>query len=155
MTATPLAGPDFSPQQLPGCLTVAIKPDAERCGILPEDKSATVIAQFQPLDPAIVSDALPAFFVGRNKEGFWVARDAKGRIGGIFLLENSALSFARRNSRTAGCATIYLSERFELDLDNKGNPLVVRLGSWKRLAVHLWQRMASFIATVTEAVKRR
>ena len=30
------------------------------------------------LDASIVSDAIPAFFIGRNKDGFWVARDAKG-----------------------------------------------------------------------------
>ena len=61
-----------------------------------------VTAQFQPLDPGIVNGAIPAFFIGRNKEGFWVARDVNGQIGGIFLLETSALSFARRNSRSGG-----------------------------------------------------
>jgi hypothetical protein len=102
-----------------------------------------VIAQFQPLDPGIVNAALPAFFIGRNKEGFWVARDAKGRIGGIFLLENSALSFARKNSRPAGCATIFPSERIELDLENKGNPLAAQLGSLIHLATRFRRRMAA------------
>jgi len=78
-----------------------------------------VTAQFQPLDPGIVNGAIPAFFIGRNKEGFWVARDVNGQVGGIFLLENSALSFAKGNSRPAGCATIFPSERFELDLENR------------------------------------
>src|SRR6266850_2414939 len=77
----------------------------ERSGILPPGEPATVAAQFQPLDPGVVSEAIPAFFIGRNKEGFWIARDAKGRIGGIFLLENSALSFAKRHSQPGGCAT--------------------------------------------------
>ena len=90
---------------------------------MPAVEPATVTTQFQPLDPDIVSEAIPAFFIGRNKEGFWVARDVKGKIGGIFLLENSALSFARENSQPAGCATIFPSERFELDLENK----VIRL----------------------------
>ena len=88
-----------------------------------------VTAEFRPLDAAIVSEAIPAFFIGRNNEGFWIARDVKGQIGGIFLLENSALSFAKRNSWPAGCATIFPSERFELDLENKGNPLVAHLGT--------------------------
>jgi hypothetical protein len=110
--------------------------------------------QFQTLDTGIVSDAIPAFFIGRNKEGFWVARDAKGQIGGIFLLENSALSFARRNSRPTGCATIFLSERIELDLENKGNPLVGHLGSLKRLAMRHRQRLVALIGKMTEAVTR-
>src|ERR1700716_2703451 len=92
-------------------------------------------APFQPLDPGIVSEAIPAFFIGRNKEGFWVARDATGNIGGIFLLENSALSFAKQNSRPAGCATIFPSERFELDLENRGNRLAAHLGPLVHLAM--------------------
>src|SRR6202158_1107225 len=109
----------------------------------PPAESPTVIAQFQPLDPGVLNQAIPAFFIGRNKEGFWVARDAKGRIGGIFLLENSALSVARRNSPPAGCATIFPSERFELDLENGGNPLAAQLGSLIRLATRFRERMAA------------
>ena len=116
----------------------------------PPAGSPTVIAQFQPLDPGIVNAAIPAFFIGRNKEGFWVARDAGGRIGGIFLLENYALSFVRRNSRPAGCATIFPSERFELDLENKGNPLAAELGSLIRLATRFRERMAACIGIMIE-----
>jgi hypothetical protein len=123
--------------------------NGERSGVLPAE-SLTVIAQFLPLDPDIVNEAIPAFFVGRNKKGFWVARDAKGRIGGIFLLENSALSFARRNSRPAGCATIFPSERFELDLENKGNPLAAQLGSLIHLATRFRRRMAAWIGNMIE-----
>ena len=130
MTAMQLTNPDLSPRQAPGRSPAAIAQDGERPAIVPADEPATIIAQFQPLDPGIVNETIPAFFIGRNMEGFWVARDVNGQIGGIFLLENSALSFARRNSRAAGCATIYPSERFELDLENKGNPLIVRLGIW-------------------------
>lgn len=116
---------------------------------------AKIVAVFRPLDPGIVSDTIPAFFIGRNMEGFWIARDVNGQIGGIFLLETSALSFARKNSWPAGCATIFPSERFELDLENSGNPLVPRLGLLMRFARRQRQRMAAFIAGITEAVKRR
>jgi hypothetical protein len=133
----------------------AIEPQAVRAGTLPVGKAATVTAEFQPLEPGIVSDEIPAFFIGRNMEGFWLARDARGRIGGIFLLENSAVSFARRNSQPAGCATIFPSERFELDLENQGNPFAAQLGWFKRLARRSRQRMAGFIGSLTEAVKRR
>jgi len=118
------------------------------------DAPATVAAQFRPLDPGIVNEAIPAFFIGRNMEGFWVARDAKGQIGGIFLLENSAVSFARRNSGPGGCATIFPSERIELDLDNRGNPLVAPLGWLRRLAARCRQRAVALIRETMEAMKR-
>ena len=119
----------------------------------PADKPATVTAPFRPLDPEVLSEAIPAFFIGRNKEGFWVARDVNGRIGGIFLLENSALSFARKHGGAAGCATVYLSERFELDLENEGNPLVVQLASLIDFARHSRERLGALIGKMTGAVK--
>ena len=109
-------------RRAPTRLTATTGSEAEGSGTLPDEKPPTLVAAFRPLDPGIVSDDIPAFFIGRNKEGFWVARDAKGRIGGIFLLENSAVSFAKRKSEPNGCATIFPSERIELDLENKGNP---------------------------------
>jgi hypothetical protein len=136
-------------------LSAAIELESARSGSLPTDMRAKATAPFQPLDPGIVSETIPAFFIGRNKEGFWVAREAKGRIGGLFVLEASALSFARNESRPQGCATIYPSERFELDLANSGNPLVVHLGSLMRVAIRLRLKMAGLIGGTTEAVKRR
>ena len=82
--------------------TAAVEQERAHAGRQPLSKSARVTAQFQPLDPGIVSEAISAFFIGRNMEGFWVARDVNGQIGGIFLLETSALSFAKRNSRPSG-----------------------------------------------------
>lgn len=116
---------------------------------------ATVAAQFRPLDSSVVSEAIPAFFVGRNKEGFWIARDVNGQIGGIFLLESSATCFARRNSRPAGCATIYPSERFELDIENKGNPLVRQLGYLLRLTRTPRRGAAACIGAMRDAIKYR
>jgi hypothetical protein len=101
------------------------------------DEPATIAAPFQRLDPGIVSDTIPAFFIGRNKAGFWVAREADGKTGGIFLFARSALAFAKRNSRPAACATIYPSERFELDLENRGNRLVAGLASLLQLVTRL------------------
>ena len=162
MIAMQLTSPDLSRRQAPGRSTAAIDQDGQRSGMLPPDQPptapegrATVTAQFQPLDPGIVNDAIPAFFIGRNKEGFWVARDVKGQIGGIFLLENSAVSFARRNSRPAGCATIYPHGRIELDLENNGNPFAVHLVSMLRLTKRPRRRIAALIARMRQAVKRR
>jgi hypothetical protein len=102
-------------------MTSSINPAARRPALL------------QPLDPGILNAAIPAFYIGRDSDGFWLARDARGESGGIFLLKSSALAFARRASRPAGCATIFPSERFELDVENRGNPLVPCLRPLKRL----------------------
>jgi hypothetical protein len=109
---------------------------------------------FQPLDPNIVNAAVPAFFVGRNKKGFWVARDVRGRLGGIFLFRNSALSFARRHSRAIGCATIFPCERFELDLENNGNRLVPYLERLLRATVRHRRRMIALTSHMLMAIKR-
>ena len=86
--------------------------------------------QFQPLDPEIVSASIPAFFIGRNRAGFWVAREAQGRMGGIFLFKSSAVDFAREASEPSRCALIFPSETVELDIANRGNPLIGQLARW-------------------------
>jgi hypothetical protein len=68
----------------------------------------------------VLSDSIPLFYIGRNHEGFWVVREAEGRIGGLFLLRCSALRFARQKSLPAGCATMFVTEPLELDLPNQG-----------------------------------
>ena len=78
MIAMQMTSPDVLRRQTPRRSTTAGKQDGKRSGILPPGEPATVTAQFQPLDPGVVSEAIPAFFIGRNKEGFWVARDVKG-----------------------------------------------------------------------------
>jgi hypothetical protein len=154
MIAVPLTSPDLSPQQMPEPSTAEIARESEHSGISSADAPTTVAAQFRPLDPGIVNETIPAFFIGRNMEGFWIARDANGQIGGIFLLKDSAVSFARKNSPPTGYATIFPSERIELDLDNKGNPLVAQLGWLKHLAERCRQRMVALISNLTQAMKR-
>ena len=84
MTVMPLTCPSFSEPAAPKRPTVS----------------------FQPLDPGILNASIPAFFIGRDRDGFWVARDVKGRVGGIFLLESSALAFARGNGAALGSSWI-------------------------------------------------
>jgi hypothetical protein len=154
MIAVQLMSQDSLPR-LPARSTTAVERQSRSRETLPVEQPSRIITRFQPLDPGIVNEAIPAFFIGRNKEGFWVARDVKGQIGGIFLLENSALSFARRNSGPLGCATISSPERIELDLENNGNPLVEPVGWLMRLAQRRRLRMAAFIGKTTDAVKGR
>ena len=72
----------------------------------------------------ILSESIPLFFIGRSTRGFWVAREAEGRTGGVFLFRRSALRFATRNSAPAGCATMFLNDRLDLDVENQGSPMV-------------------------------
>ncbi|WP_186294358.1 hypothetical protein [Bradyrhizobium guangdongense] len=101
-------------------------------------QSAMVMSEpkpdFQSLDPDIVSEAIPAFFIGRNRAGFWVARDARGRVGGIFLLKGFAVDFANAQSRPARCALIFPSTPVELDINNHGNPVIAALAQLTALA---------------------
>jgi hypothetical protein len=85
--------------------------------------------------PRLLSESIPLFFVGRNKSRLWVVREAEGRSGGIFLFKRSALRFAAKKGLPIGCATMLLRERFELDVENHGNPLVAWLdAALRRLA---------------------
>lgn len=67
-----------------------------------------------------LSESIPLFFIARNHDGFWVAREAEGRTGGIFFLRRSALRFAETSSAATGCATMFLPQRLELDIPNRG-----------------------------------
>lgn len=150
MIAMPLTRPDISREQTSRRSSATTAQDSRPTGILPGGGAPLVTAPFAPLDPGIVNEAIPAFFIGRNNDGFWLARDVKGKTGGMFLFERSALSFARRHSRPLGCATIFPSEPFELDLENQGNALVAPLGQLMRLAAHARQRMAAVIAAIKQ-----
>jgi hypothetical protein len=108
----------------------------------------TAHEQFGPLDSNVLSEAIPAFFIGRNADGFWVARERNGLSGGIFLLESSALSFAHARAGDAGCATIFLSARFELDLENEGNALLDHIAPLLRTATRLRGRLGKLMEVV-------
>ena len=108
---------------------------------------------FQPLDPGIVNASIPTFFVGRNRDGFWIARDAKGENGGIFLFKSSALAFARQASWPSGCATVFPSERFELDVENHGNPLIGYLKPLLHLAMAGGRRMVALSGRIAKTLE--
>jgi len=130
--------------------------ERDRQGVRPAPEPRTVVTTpFQPLDPGVLNASIPAFFIGRNEDGFWLARDVKGTIGGIFLLESSALAFARRNAFPSGCATIFPSERFELDVENQGNLLIEYLRPPMRLVMCGLHRVIALTARMADAVERR
>jgi hypothetical protein len=96
-------------------------------------------------DPSILSEAIPLFYIYRNGDGFWVACDCDRRVGGIFLRQQSALHFAKRTTLPTGCATILLSDRFELGIENSGNPLITHLAAVKRALARFTQALVALI----------
>jgi hypothetical protein len=81
------AGHVYREQHAIGRLLAAAAANSQDATAMTEQET-----QFGPLDPDIVNESIPAFFIGRNKAGFWVAREAKGDAGGIFLFKSSAVS---------------------------------------------------------------
>jgi hypothetical protein len=86
-------------------------------------------------NPHAVSESIPLFFIARNHRGLWVAREAEGRTGGIFLFRHSALRFAENNRAGTGCATMFLTDRFELDVANRGGRIAGLINGAMRMAV--------------------
>lgn len=115
-------------------------------------------------DASALSEAIPLFYIGRNKNGLWVVREAEGRSGGMFFLKQSAVHFARRQSEPAGCAMMFLDEPIELDIADQGSrhampasaagraarqtPSVVAVvrsvvAAWRKLIVRVSRSLAS------------
>lgn len=95
-------------------------------------------------DETVLSDSIPLFFIGRNQNGFWVAREAAGRCGGIFFFRWSAARFARKNVLTEGGATMLVEHSIELDLPNRGS----RLAGLIAITMDIVKRRAPFVTNV-------
>jgi hypothetical protein len=94
-------------------------------------------------DDTVLSDSIPLFFIGRNHNGFWVAREAAGRCGGLFLSRWSAARFARRNGLASGGATMLVGHSIELDLPNHSSRLVELIAT----IIGIVRRRAPLVAT--------
>jgi hypothetical protein len=79
--------------------------------------------------PHTLSETIPLYFIARNKGGFWIAREAEGRIGGVFLFQRSALRFAEKINAPGGWATMFLARRLELDVANRGSGITACLNA--------------------------
>jgi hypothetical protein len=96
-------------------------------------------------DLTVLSETIPLFYIGQNTRGFWVAHEADGRSGGLFLFKRSAVRFAHK-SAPAGCAIMFLNESFELDLENRGSRLVESLTAAIDVAERVAPRLVTFLA---------
>jgi hypothetical protein len=94
-------------------------------------------------DHTVLSETIPLFYIGQNARGLWVAREAEGRSGGLFLLKRSAVHFAHRQSAPSGCALMYLNEPLELDVENRGGRALAPSAA----AMDIVERRATTFAT--------
>jgi hypothetical protein len=94
---------------------------------------APAAVSFQRPEPDVLNKAIPVVFIGRNREGFWVVRDAEAKFGGLFWRKRAALDFAKTHGVSGGCAIVFPQARFELDMENQGNPLIGVLMTARRL----------------------
>jgi hypothetical protein len=83
-------------------------------------------------DASVINETIPLFYIGRNKAGRWVAREAHGRSGGLFLFRRSALRFAREESEPVGCAMMFLSDPLELDVASQPDRTVLPFAAPRR-----------------------
>jgi hypothetical protein len=105
-------------------------------------------------DRAVLNASIPLFFIGRNRTGFWVAREAAGRCGGLFLFRRSAARFARRNGLAGGGATMLVEHSIELDLPNQGSKLIELMASLTEIVGRRAPRVANLIATALAQLRR-
>lgn len=98
-------------------------------------------------DASALSEAIPLFYIGRNKNGLWVVREAEGRSGGLFFLKQSAVHFARRQSEPSGCAMMFLDEPIELEVVTQGGRHAMPESATEKAA-----RQAPSVAAVIRSV---
>jgi hypothetical protein len=97
-------------------------------------------------DRTVLNDSIPLFFIGRDRNGFWVARESEGRSGGSFIFKRSATRFALKQSAPQGCATMFVEHTVELDVSNQGNQVVESIAT----AIGFVRRRAPFVTNLIE-----
>src|ERR1700722_14077396 len=115
-------------------------------------------------DASIINESIPLFYIGQNKKGRWVVREAEGRSGGLFLFKQWAVHFARRQSEPFGCAIMFLAEPIELDIDSQGrcagpipsakvsSPSFV--GNFAAALADVWRRFTALVSRNIVAQRR-
>ena len=102
-------------------------------------------------DSAVLNDSIPLFYIGQNAEGYWIAREANGQRGGLFLLKGSAVRFARDQIAPRGGAMMFLSGPLELDVENRGSSLAEAFSAAGDIVRHRAPAFAAFAAAVIAA----
>ncbi|HUI13254.1 MAG TPA: hypothetical protein VL048_07295 [Xanthobacteraceae bacterium] len=127
---------------------LGIADSGQNFGLRPQinGRVGTVVKFPKRPDLSVLSETIPLFYIARNKHGFWVAREAEGRRGGVFLLRRSAVRFARQQSAPVGCAMMFLSDALELDIENAGSRVVEPVTAFIDAIARRVPKLAAFVA---------
>jgi hypothetical protein len=118
----------------------------ERTSITPQPLPGQHVAPaFQRPGPEVLNETIAVTFIGRNRDGFWVVRDVEAEFGGLFWRKQAALDFAKTNASPGGYAAVFPQDRFELDLENQGNPLIGGIGTVRRLLMRRIRRLTAVL----------
>ena len=120
-------------------------PNSDRRGLAATGSRSVVRFPRRP-DLTVLSETIPLFYIAQNSHGFWVAREAEGQCGGVFLLRRSAVRFARQKSAPASCAMMFLDEVLELDIENEGSRLVAPAAAAIDIATRRAPTFTAFVA---------
>lgn len=149
-----LAAAKYVPQQAP---------------LRPVDAGADRARRFPPRpDTTVISEAIALYYITQNENGFWLARAANCKDGGLFFLKRSAVRFAKKKSGSAGCATMFLAGALELDVPNEGGAFAALLdsaidaiarrfptiGTFVRMAGAEWRQLIAEISRVKASERR-
>jgi hypothetical protein len=138
--------PHFDIARLPNPtgMIPAIAGSARRLDLKREARSAPnrVIDFPKRPDLSVLNETIPLFYIGQNKKGLWVVREAEGRSGGLFLLRRTAVRFAREQGEAAGCGLMFLNKPLELDIENRGSDIVEPLAAAMDAAKRRTPRLA-------------
>src|SRR5580704_7040380 len=85
------------------------------------EQSNTILEFPKRPDSTVLNETIPLFYIGQNRKGRWVVREAGRRRGGLFLFRHSAVRFAREESEASGCALMFINKPLELDIENRGS----------------------------------
>jgi hypothetical protein len=96
-------------------------------------------------DGSILNKTVSLFFVARDKDGFWIARNADFAFGGKFFFRHSALRFAGYYD---GSAIMMLTGVYNLDTRNNGNRYTKRLRPIRRLMRDISSKFNALFGTV-------
>jgi hypothetical protein len=96
-------------------------------------------------DLTVLNETIPLFYIGQNRKGLWVVREAEGRSGGLFLFRRTAVRFAREQSEATGCGLMFLNKPLELDIENRGSDIVEPLAAAMDAARRRAPRLAGFV----------
>jgi hypothetical protein len=65
----------------------------------------------------------PDYLVGRDAEGHWIVRDARGLVGGLFADRDAAIRFAEFETDHRPDAVVFVPERIALNLVGEVPPV--------------------------------